>query len=344
MRTADARRTTHGTQAKTMQAIRIHAYGGPEVMQLEETPMLVPQAGQALVRVRAASVNFLDVQKRRGELVGQAFYRKASEPDLPKTLGSQGVGIVEALGPEVGNVAVGDRVSFAGESYASHAVVPAVRLIRIPEGISFEQAAAGMNQGFLAYAFTHFAYPIKSGDWCLIHAAAGGLGLLLCQMAKIRGGRVIGVTSSPDKAGFVRAAGADAVIVSTQCDVAKEARKIAEGRGVSVVYDGVGKDTFAASLDSLAPAGYLVIYGQSSGYVPPFDLMTLQEKGSLFLTRTNGLPYLKEYPHYLERFVAWIKEGRLSIRIDRTYPLAEASRAHAAFEQRQVSGRLLLLP
>jgi NADPH:quinone reductase len=344
MQTADAQRTSHGTHAKTMQAIRIHAYGGPEVMRLEETPMPIPQAGQALVRVRAASVNFLDVQKRRGELVGQAFYHRASEPDLPTTLGSQGVGVVEALGPQVGNVAVGDRVSFAGESYASHAVVPAVRLIRIPEGITFEQAAAGMNQGFLAYAFTHFAYPVKAGDWCLIQAAAGGLGLLLCQMAKIRGGRVIGVTSTPDKAGFVKAAGADAVIISTQSDVAKQARKITEDRGVSVVYDGVGKDTFAANLDSLAPAGYLVIYGQSSGYVPPFDLMTLQEKGSLFLTRTNGLPYLKEYPHYLERFVTWLKEGRLSIRIDRTYPLAEASQAHAAFEQRQVSGRLLLLP
>jgi NADPH:quinone reductase len=201
-----------------------------------------------------------------------------------------------------------------------------------------------MNQGFLAYAFTHFAYPVKAGDWCLIQAAAGGLGLLLCQMAKIRGGRVIGVTSTVEKAEFVKAAGADAVIVSAHSDIAKEARRITEGRGVSVVYDGVGKDTFAANLDSLAPAGYLVIYGQSSGYAPPFDLMTLQEKGSLFLTRTNGLPYLKEYPHYLELFVAWIKEGRLSIKIARTHPLAEAGRAQAAFEQRQVSGRLLLLP
>jgi NADPH:quinone reductase len=329
-----------------MQAIRIQAYGGPEVMQLEAIPMPVPQTGQTLIRIHAASVNFLDVQKRRGELVGQAFYQRAgtSKSDLPTTLGSQGVGVVEAIGPEVSNVAVGDRVSFVGESYASHAVVPAVRLIRIPEGISFEQAAAGMNQGFLAYAFTHFAYPVKAGDWCIIQAAAGGLGLLLCQMAKIRGGRVIGVTSTADKARFVKEAGADAVLLSTKSDIAKEARRITEGRGVSVVYDGVGKDTFAANLDSLAPGGYLVIYGQSSGYVPPFDLMTLQEKGSLFLTRTNGLPYLKEYPHYLELFVDWVKQGKLSIKIDRTYPLAEASQAHAAFEQRQVSGRLLLLP
>jgi NADPH2:quinone reductase len=274
-----------------IRAIRIHAYGGPEVMQLEEVPLPALRAGEAVVRVHAASVNFLDVQKRRGELVGRAFYHRADtgEPDLPATLGSQGVGVVEAVGLEVSNVAIGDRVSFAGESYASHAVVPAMRLIGIPEGISFEQAAAGMNQGFLAYAFTHFAYPVKAGDWCLIQAAAGG-------------------------------------------------------QGVSVVYDGVGKDTFAANLESLAPGGYLIIYGQSSGYVPPFDLMTLQEKGSLFLTRTNGLPYLKEYPHYLELFVDWVKQGKLSIKIDRTHPLAEAALAHAAFEQRQVSGRVLLLP
>jgi len=329
-----------------MRAIRIHSYGGPEVMQVEELPTPAPGRGQAVVRVHAASVNFLDVQKRRGELVGQAFYNRAGMggPDLPTTLGSQGVGVVESLGPEVNNVAIGDRVSFVGESYASHALVPAIRLVRIPEGISFEQAAAGMNQGFLAYAFTHFAYPVKEGEWCLVQAAAGGIGLLLCQMAKMRGGRVIGVTSSGAKARFVQEAGADAVIVSTQSDTAKEARRITDGRGVSVVYDGVGRDTFAANLDSLAPGGYLVIYGQSSGYVPPFDLMTLQEKGSLFLTRTNGLPYIKEYPHYLELFAAWIKQGKLSIKIDRTYPLAESARAHEAFEQRQISGRVLLLP
>jgi NADPH2:quinone reductase len=261
---------------------------------------------------------------------------------------------VEAIGPEVKNVRVGDRVAFWGSSYTTHAAIPSVRLIGIPDGLSFEQAAAGMNQGFLAYAFTHFAYPVKPGDWCLIQAAAGGIGLLLCQMAKIRGGRVIGVTSTEEKAKFVRETGADAVIISKQpdskqidskrADIAKEARRITDGRGVSVVYDGVGKDTFEANLDSLAPAGYLVIYGQSSGYVPPIDLMTLQEKGSLFLTRTNGLPYVEEYPHYLEQLVPWIEEGKLSIRVDRTYPLADAAQAHAAFERREISGRALLLP
>jgi len=339
-----------------MKAIRIHAYGGPEVMRLEELPTPVPGPAQALVRVRAASVNFLDIQKRRGELVGQAFYQRAAggEPEFPAILGSQGVGIVEAIGPEVKNVRVGDRVAFWGSSYTTHAALPSVRLIGIPDGLSFEQAAAGMNQGFLAYAFTHFAYPVKPGDWCLIQAAAGGIGLLLCQMAKIRGGRVIGVTSTEEKAKFARDAGADAVIISKQPDskqadskqagIAKEVRRITDSRGVSVVYDGVGKDTFEANLDSLAPAGYLVIYGQSSGYVPPIDLMTLQEKGSLFITRTNGLPYVKEYPHYLEQLVPWIEQGKLSIRVDRTYPLADAAQAHAAFERREISGRALLLP
>jgi NADPH2:quinone reductase len=329
-----------------MRAIRIYSYGGPEVMRLEDLPTPVPGSKQALVRVEAASVNYLDLQKRRGQLVGQAFYRRADagEPEFPATLGSQGVGVVEALGPDVHNVRVGDRVAFAGNSYATHAVVPASWLIAVPEGITVEQAAAGMNQGFLAYAFTHFAYPVKPGDWCLIQAAAGGIGLLLCQMAKIRGGRVIGVTSTREKSKFVKKAGADEVVISKESDIAKEARRITDGRGVAVVYDGVGKDTFEANLNSLAPGGYLVIYGQSSGYVPPFDLMTLQEKGSLFITRTNGLPYRKEYPRYLEQFVGWVKEGQLSIRIDRTYPLAEAAQAHAAFEERQISGRVLLLP
>jgi NADPH2:quinone reductase len=247
-------------------------------------------------------------------------------------MGSRGAGVIETVGDGVANFKIGDRVVFAGPSYATHSVVPAPRLIRVPDEMPLEQAAAGMNQGFLAYAFTHFAYPVKPGDWCLVQAAAGGIGLLLCQMAKLRGGRVIGVTSSVEKAKFVKEAGADEVIVSgkegaaSQTEVAKEARRITEGGGVNVVYDGVGKDTFSANLDSLAVAGYLVIYGQSSGYVPPFDLMTLQEKGSLYLTRTNGLPWIKEYPAFIPQLVKWLHEGQVSIRIDRTYPLAEAPR------------------
>lgn len=327
-----------------MKAIRIHAYGGPEVMGLEELPAPSPGPGEVLVRIQAASVNFLDVQQRRGELVGQAFYSRHAKDGLPALLGSQGVGVIEALGAGVTNVKPGDRVSFWGASYATHVVLPAARLIRIPDGLSFEIAAAGLNQGFLAYVFTHHAYPVKAGDWCMIQAAAGGIGLLLCQMAKIRGGRVIGVTSTDKKAEFVREAGADEVIVSSRGDIAKEARRITGNRGVNVVYDGVGKDTFEANLDSVAPAGYLIIYGQSSGYVPPFDIMRLQEKGSIFLARVNALPWVSEIPRYIEQFVGWIQQGRLSVRIAGTYPLADAAKAHEAFERRRISGRLLLLP
>jgi NADPH2:quinone reductase len=278
--------------------------------------------------------------------VGHAFYQRgaAGGPEFPQPIGSQGTGVVEALGPNVSGFRAGDRVSFWGPSYATHIALPAARLIRIPDALTFEQAAAGMNQGFLAYALTHFTYAVNPGDWCLVQAAAGGLGLLICQLIKIRGGKLIGVTSTEEKARHVTEAGADEVIISTQANIAKEARRITDGRGVNVVYDGVGKDTFEANLDSLAPAGYLVIYGQSSGYVPPFDIMTLQDKGSLYLTRANALPWVKEYPHYLEQLVPWLQQGRLTIRIAGTYPLAEAPAAHEAFEQRKVSGRLLLIP
>jgi NADPH2:quinone reductase len=329
-----------------MKAIRIHEYGAPNVMRLEEMPTPSPGAGEVLVRIAAASVNFIDIQKRRGELAGQAFYKQHAPggPDLPTQLGSQGAGTIEAVEPEVTGFQIGDRVCFWGSSYATHIVLPAARLIRIPAAISFEQAAAGLNQGFLAYVFTHFTYAVKPGDWCMVQAAAGGLGLLICQMIKIRGGRLIGVTSIEEKAKYVREAGADEIIISKQAKISKEARRITDGRGVNVVFDGVGKDTFEANLDSLAPAGYLVIYGQSSGYVPPFDLMILQEKGSLYLTRANALPWVKEYPRYLEQLVPWIQQGQLSIRVARTYPLADVALAHQAFEERGVSGRLLLIP
>ncbi|MFD1677777.1 quinone oxidoreductase family protein [Alicyclobacillus fodiniaquatilis] len=331
-----------------MQAVRIHAYGTPEVMQLETLSIPTPGSGQALVRVEAASVNFLDIQHRRGDLVKQAFYQQKAglKMTLPTIIGSQGIGTVESFGPDTANprVHTGSRVAFFGSSYATHAVVPAAHLIPVPDGISLEEAAAGLNQGFLAYAFTHHTYPVKQGDWCLVQAAAGGLGHLICQIAKLRGGRVIGVTSSAEKADMVKAMGADEVILSQQADIAKEVQRITEGKGVHVVYDGVGKDTFEANLDSLTPGGYLVIYGQSSGYVPPFDLMRLQEKGSLFITRTNGLPYTHEYPTYLQQFATWLKEGKLSIRIDHTYALADAAKAHKAVEQRRSSGRILLLP
>lgn len=330
-----------------MQAIRIHQYGGPEVMQLEELPTPIPGPGQGLVRVYAASVNFLDVQKRRGELANQAFYQQmgAAQAEFPATMGSQGVGVVEAVGPNVQQVKIGDRVSFGGSgTYATHFLGPAARLIPIPDAISFETAAAGLNQGFLAYTMTHHAATIQPGDWVLIHAAAGGIGLLLCQMAKLRGAHVIGVVSSAVKAEAVNAVGADGVIISTQANIVQEARRISGGKGVKIVFDGVGKATFEASLDSLAPRGHLIIFGQSSGYVPPFDIMVLQEKGSLSLTRFSAIYYIEEWAQYAQQLVAWLQQGKLSIKIDRTYPLAEAAKAHAAFEQRQVIGRVLLIP
>ncbi len=329
-----------------MQAVRIYEYGSSDVLKLEALPMPEPKAGEVRVRVEAASVNFLDIQQRRGDLVKQDYYKREGgiENEFPMALGQQGVGIVEAVGAEVNNVKVGDRVNFFGNSYATYAIAPANRVIPVPDGISLEQAAAGLTQGFIAYQLVNFAYPVKEGDWCLVQAAAGGIGLFLVQMIKLRGGKVIAVTSSEAKAQVAREAGADEIIISTQADIAKEARRLTGGCGVNVVYDGVGKDTFDASLDSLAPRGYLMVYGQASGFVPPFDIMTLQDKGSLFICRNSAQFYFDEFPHYLRDFVAWVQQGKLSVKIDSTYKLADVAQAHAAFEQRQTTGRVLLLP
>jgi NADPH:quinone reductase len=330
----------------TMKAVRIHAYGGPEVMKLEELPTPQPGAGEVVLKVQAASVNFIDVQHRRGDLVAQGFYNKEGhrEADLPSGLGSQGVGVVEALGPGVEEVKVGDRVNFYGHSYATHVVVAANRAIPVPAPLTLEQAAAGLSQGFIAYELTHAAYPVKQDDWCLVQAAAGGIGLLITQMAKLRGGKVIGVVSTEAKAEAAREVGADEVILSTKGEIAKEARQITGGKGVNVVYDGVGKDTFEASLDSLAPKSYLMVYGQASGFVPPFDLMTLQDRGSLFISRNSAAFYRDQFPSYFRDFMGWVQTGKLAIKVHQTYALAEAAQAHAAFESRQTIGRVLLTP
>lgn len=330
-----------------MYAIRIHEYGGPEEMRLEELP--VPNVGldEVLVKVNIASVNFLDIQMRRGDLLKQKFYEKEAGIDnnLPITIGSQCLGVIETLGENVSHLNIGDRVICGGGgTYATHVVIPANRLIPIPEGIPDEIAAAGVTQGFLAYAFTNKAYPVQVGDWCLVQAAAGGIGSLICQMAKIRGGKVIGVTSKEEKVKHVLEMGADKVLVSTKEDIPGRIQEITNGKGVRVVYDGVGKDTFEANLDSLGLGGYLVMYGQSSGYVPPFDLMKLQEKGSLFLTRTNGLPYMKDFSAYMDFFKKWVMNGKLTIKIGGIYPLKDAGRAHALVEDRRSAGRILLKP
>ena len=330
-----------------MQAVRIHQYGDPEEMKLET--LSIPKIGnnEVLVRVKFSSVNFLDIQIRRGDLVKQKFYEKEAgvNNNLPITIGSQCLGIIEKLGENVGHLKLGDRVICAGKgAYATHVVAPAKRLIPIPEDILDDQAAAGLTQGFLAYAFTHKAYPIQQGEWCLVQAAAGGLGSLICQMAKLRGGKVIGVTSKAEKAKYVLEAGADKVLISTKENIPERIRQITNGAGVRVVYDGVGKDTFETNLDSLGLGGYLVMYGQSSGYVPPFDLMKLQEKGSLFLTRTNGLPYMNDWPEYMDKFQKWIENDKLSVKIGNIYPLKDANKAHAEVEGRNAVGRILLKP
>ncbi|MBO0777941.1 MAG: quinone oxidoreductase [Ktedonobacteraceae bacterium] len=329
-----------------MQMIRIHTYGDPEVMQLEEQSLPLPGPGQALVRIHAAGVNFLDIQQRRGDLTTQSFYETNG---ISAALGLEGAGVVESVGSDVSHLRTGDRVAWAGVngSYATHVLAPANHLVPIPDQMRFEQAAAVLWQGMTAYVLSHLAYPVKPEDWCIVQAAAGGVGHLLCQMVKLRGGRVIGVTSSPEKAQTVREMGADEVLISTQTEQVQEVRRITGGQGVQVVYDGIGKATFEANLDSLAPCGSLLIYGQASGFIPPFDLMTLMEKGSLFLTRVAAYHYLGD-PTRAHRCMSdlfsWLLQGQLTIKIGGTYALADATLAHQAMERRQTSGKLLLLP
>ncbi|GAB0169821.1 quinone oxidoreductase [Lysinibacillus sp. CTST325] len=330
-----------------MQVVRIYEYGGPEKMQLEWLD--VPKVGkdEVLVKVKFASVNFLDIQMRRGDLVKQQFYGKEAgfNNSLPITIGSQCMGVIEAVGENVDHLKPGDRVICGGGgTYATYVVASAKRMVPINIDIPDQQAAAGLTQGFLAYAFTHKAYPIQGGEWCLVQAAAGGLGSLICQMTKLRGGKVIGVTSKEEKAKFVLEAGADIVLISTKENIPEKVREITNGEGVRVVYDGVGKDTFESNLNSLGLGGYLVMYGQSSGYVPPFDIMKLQEKGSLFLTRTNGLPYMKYWPEYMENFQKWVENDSISIKIDHVYPLKDVAKAHSRMEDRNSIGRILLKP
>ena len=322
-----------------MKAIRVHQPGGPEVMQLDELPLPEPGPGEARVRVEVAGVNFTDVQRRKG---------RAGMP-LPIPLGREGAGRVEAVGSGVTEVKAGDRVAWSSVdgTYATHAIVPADRLVELPASLTFQDGAAAMLQGMTAHFLTHTTYPLKQGDTCLVHAAAGGMGLLLCQIAKMRGARVIGTTSTPAKAELAREAGADEVILYTEQDFAVEARRLTGGKGLQVVYDAVGKDTFEKSLECLAPRGCLALYGEASGPVPPVDPVVLSAKGSLFLTRPLLGHYTATREELLERagdVLGWVAAGRLKLRIDRTYPLAEAAAAHRALEGRATTGKLLLVP
>jgi NADPH2:quinone reductase len=322
-----------------MQAIRPKQPGGPEVLVLEDLPTPTPSQGEALVRVEAAGVNFIDIYQRSGQY----------KAPVPLPLGLEGAGTVEAVGEGVAEVRPGDRVAWASGpgSYATHVVIPADRLVPIPEGVDVKTAAAAMLQGMTAHYLTRSTYQLGPGDTCLVHAAAGGMGLLLCQMGQRAGVRVIGTTSTEEKAALAREAGAEEVILYTSADFEAEARRLTDGKGVSVVYDSVGKDTFEKSLRSLRRRGMLVLYGQASGPVPPFDPQLLSRNGSLFLTRPSLTDYTATREELLARatdVLGAVARGELSIRIGATFPLAEAADAHRALGGRATTGKVLLLP
>jgi NADPH:quinone reductase len=323
-----------------MKAIRIHHLGGPEVLTYEDAPDPQPGQGQALVRSEAAGVNFIDVYFRTG------LYKGPVTPFVP---GQEGAGTVVALGPGVTEVEVGDRVAYTGVqgAYAELAAVPAARLVKLPAGVSTRQGAAAMLQGMTAHYLTHSTYPLKEGDVCLIHAAAGGVGQLLCQIAKLRGARVIGTASSEEKAQLAREAGADEVIRYTEQDFAAEAKRLTGGRGVQVVYDGVGRSTFEKSLDSLAPRSMMVLFGASSDPVPPIEPTVLNTKGSLFLTRPSLHHHIVSREELMQRadaVLGWIVAGKLRLSIGLELPLAAAAEAHRALEGRKTTGKTLLIP
>ena len=321
-----------------MRIIQVKEHGGPEKMQLVDVPTPAPGPRQALVKIAASGVNFIDVYFRTG------FYKA----ELPITLGNEGAGTVESVGPDVTEVSPGDRVAYAMArgSYAEYAVVPSAQLVKIPAGVDFQQAAGAMLQGMTAHYLTHSTYPLKPVDTCLVHAAAGGVGLLLVQMARRIGARVFGTVSTEAKAQLARGAGAQEIILYTEQDFETEVRRLTGGRGVDVVYDSVGATTFAKSLGSLRPRGLLALFGQSSGPVPPFDPNILNGKGSLFLTRPSLAHHCLTRDELLwraEDVLGWVASGDLKLRVERAYPLAQAADAHRDLESRRTSGKLLLL-
>lgn len=322
-----------------MKAVRVSQHGGAEVLRYEEIPEPAPGKGQARVRLEAVGVNFIDIYQRVG------LYPNPP----PFVLGMEGAGVVDAVGEGVTEVKEGDRVAYAMElgSYAEHAVVPAWKLAPVPSGIDARSAAALMLQGMTAHYLTYSVRALKSGERALVHAAAGGVGLLLVQLLKRVGVRVFGTVSTEEKARLAAEAGADEVIRYDQEDFAAAVKRLTGGSGVQIVYDSVGKSTFEKSLDCLAPRGYLVLFGQSSGPVPPFDLATLGAKGSLFVTRPTLAHYASRRDELLWRageLFDWVRSGELKLRIDRALPLAQAAEAHRLLEGRATSGKLLLIP
>ncbi len=322
-----------------MKAVRAQSPGGPEVLRYEDVPRPEPKAGEAVVKIEAAGVNFIDVYHRTG----------AYKASFPLTLGQEGAGTVAAVGPEVVGVRVGDRVasvSMAG-SYAEYAAVPAEKLVALPEQVSFEQAAAAMLQGMTAQYLTGSTYLLKAGDTCLVHAAAGGVGQLLCQAAKIHGATVIATAGGQEKTGIALKAGADEVIDYKTEDFEEKVKRITGGKGVQVVYDSVGKATFEKGLNCLARRGMMVLFGQSSGGVGPIDPQVLNQKGSVYLTRPTLFHYVALREELLERssqVLGWIRDGVLKLTIFREMPLEKAAEAHRMLEARQTAGKVLLIP
>jgi NADPH:quinone reductase len=322
-----------------VKAIRLHACGGPEAMVLEDLPLPSPGPGRVLVEVKAAGVNLFDTQLRSG------LYKR----DLPLTLGLEGAGIVQAVGAGVADIAVGDRVAFifAAGSYATHTLAPAERVVPLPDGIGFEEAAAVLFQGLTAHYLATSTFPLGPASSCLVHSAAGGCGILLCQIAKIRGAEVIGAVSTAAKAEIARDAGADHVVIYAQEDFAAAVKRITGGRGVDVVYDAVGLDTYIGSMDSLRPRGMLALYGEASGLVPPIDPRELLFRKSLFLTRTGLDHYIvdcRELRARTDEIFAWVVKGRLKQKIFAAYRLEAAAEAHRALESRATAGKLLVIP
>lgn len=322
-----------------MKAIRVHETGGPEALRLEDIPVPAVGKGEALVKIEAAGVNYTDIYYRMG-------WTKAP---LPFTVGVEAAGVVERIGPEVSGLKQGDRVAYTGPlgAYAEYATVPAWRLVRLPGGTDARTAAAAMLQGMTAHYLCHSTYPLREGETALIHAAAGGVGALLVQMAKMLGARVIGTVGTDAKAQLAHEAGADDVIVYTKDDFETEVKRLTAGRGVAVVYDSVGKVTFDRSLNCLSPRGYLVLYGQASGQVPPLDPQILNAKGSLFLTRPTLGNYTVTAAELNERagdVLGWVASGRLRLRIEAALPLADAAEAQKRLASRSTAGKLLLVP
>ena len=322
-----------------MKAIQVKQCGGHEALELVDLPVPEPKPNEAVITLAATGVNFIDVYHREGRY----------KVPLPFVPGQEGAGTVTAVGADVKTVKLGDRVSWAGVlgSYAEYAAVPADRLVPVPAGVTDQQAAAAMLQGMTAHYLAHDVYPLKRGETALVHAAAGGVGQILVQMAHNIGARVIATVSTDEKAQLARAAGADEVILYTQQDFEVETKRLTGGKGVDVVYDSVGKTTFEKGLNILRPRGMMALYGGSSGPVPPFDLIVLSQKGSLFLTR----PTLGHYTATREELMmraravfAMMASGKLKLRIEHTYPLAEAQRAHRELEGRKTTGKLLLIP